>query len=794
MRFSKYSLRIFLLLPVCARCQNQTDWTEYVNPFIGTSGTVPGTSYNGGNVFPGATLPFGVTKVGIDTTVFNLSIDANAGYTPDGNVTAISMLHESGTGGSVKYGVVAQMPLSSLANVNVLDNLTYMQPRTTNDSASIGYYKTSLLNGVVAEMSASRHAGIMQYSYPSSGGKFVLVDVSHYLPTSSGGAYEQFYSNGQINLAKNGQKYTGYGIWRGGWNAGPDYQVYFCGSFDTPPSNADIFYGPYTDPYWPNNTGVTPTRVNGSTTITGGATGYDYANRIGVLFEFPSNSSTVVSKVGVSWISVDKACSFVQEEIPSWDLNDTVAAAKREWNEDVFNKVAVSDLSNRTRLEMLYSSLRNSHMLPSDRTGENPNWVSNEPYYDDFYTLWDTFRCLNSLYLLIEPDRAAGIISSNYNGRVQGGSNADNVLADAFVKNLQLGINYTDAYAAMVTDAEVIPYNTFDQDDLTQSTKEGRGALSDWLQYGYITPNYGRSISKTVEYSLNDFALSQVARNISPQTYPTYLARSRNWQNLWSPNTTSLNYTGFLAPRYPNGTTVPDYTPLDCGECEWSALTYEALPWEYTWSIPFDMATLITLMGGPNTTESRLDTMFIPGLRTTSVGSGGSNGIGTTLFNPGNEPSFLTPFLYNYLPRRQHKSVLRARQTINTYYTTSPSGLPGNSDAGALDSWLLWNFLGLYPVVTQPIYLLLSPWFSNISIAVPGGNNNLNASSARLRITAEGLGDESFYVQSVSVNGVAWNRSWIEHEDIAGGGEIHFVLGGEPVGWDVGMGPPSPGT
>ncbi len=37
-----------------------TDWTKYVNLFIGTEGTVPGTSYNGGNVFPGATIPFGM--------------------------------------------------------------------------------------------------------------------------------------------------------------------------------------------------------------------------------------------------------------------------------------------------------------------------------------------------------------------------------------------------------------------------------------------------------------------------------------------------------------------------------------------------------------------------------------------------------------------------------------------------------------------------------------------------------------------------------------------------------------
>jgi putative alpha-1,2-mannosidase len=61
------------------------DLTQYVDPFIGTEGIGnPGTAVNGGNVFPGAALPFGVVKFGIDTTAFDwTNVDANAGYTPD---------------------------------------------------------------------------------------------------------------------------------------------------------------------------------------------------------------------------------------------------------------------------------------------------------------------------------------------------------------------------------------------------------------------------------------------------------------------------------------------------------------------------------------------------------------------------------------------------------------------------------------------------------------------------------------------------------------------------------------
>ena len=231
------------------------------------------------------------------------------------------------------------------------------------------------------------------------------------------------------------------------------------------------------------------------------------------------------------------------------------------------------------------------------------------------------------------------------------------------------------------------------------------------------------------------------------------------------------------------------YDPLDCGGCEWSTISQEALPWEYSFTVPFDMQTLISFMGGPNRTEARLDTAFQPGLRSSSTGGSdsGGNAARDTIFNPGNEPSFSTPFLYNYLQGRQYKSVLRSRQIVNQYYNAGRSGLPGNEDAGAMDSWLIWNMLGLYPVVTQPVYLLLSPWFEDIAMDIGSGRS--------IKITVEGLGEDSYYVQSVTVNGQSWNQSWISHDDLVGGqgASIHFVLGSEQMSWDTGDLPPSPG-
>lgn len=774
------------------------DYSKHVNLFIGTEGPVPGSAWRGGNVFPGAALPFGAVKVGIDTTRWNTSFQANAGYTPHGNVTAITMLHESGTGGAPTYGLIPQMPLTTLENVNLLDNITYMQPRVGDDVASVGYYKTDLENGIRVEMSASMHAGIMKYSYPEETERYVLVDISHYIPTI--GKKSQWYSNGMIERSEDGSMYSGYGVYREGWAMGGDYRVYFCGKFDTTPSKVQLFSGEATDPYWPNTTDVKATFTE-ATSLQGGTLMYQYADRIGALFEFPANSSAVMSKVGVSWISADKACQFM-DEIPHWDLNTTVQAAKDRWNQEVLSKIDVQT-TNETQLEMFYTGLYHSYLMPSDRTGESPNWVSSEPYYDDFYTIWDTFRCLTSLTTLILPRRATDMVralidiwrhdrfmpdgrSRNHNGRVQGGSNSDNVLADAYVKGLRDGINWTDGYAAMKTNAEVQPYNNFDWEDTTGSTKEGRGALEDWKKYGFITPAKGRCVSKTVEYSLNDFSLSQVARGEAPQEVATYLNRSTGWQKIWSTNTTSLNFTGFLAPTYGNGT-ILDYDPLSCGACNWGAISYEGVPWEYSFTFPHDTASVIRLMGGPELFESRLDTMFIPGLAEPTQSG---NNAGTTIFNPGNEPDFMTPFLYNYLGGKQWKSVMRSRAVVDQYYNTKRSGIPGNDDAGAMSSWLVWNMVGLYPVVTQPVYLILSPRFEDVTITLGDGGG-------MVRIKATGL-EKGPYVQSLKVNGEAWDRNWLAHEDLVreGGKEsvLEFELGEEPVAWDTGDVPPSPGS
>ncbi|KUI67089.1 hypothetical protein VM1G_02930 [Cytospora mali] len=763
------TLRIATVLVAASVGVAAVDLTPYALPNTGDTG--------GGNTFPGVTWPLGMVKLGPD--LYDGS-DAYSGYDADGNFTGFSMLHESGTGGAPKYGVVSQMPvLGNISNPLADHNDTRAAP----DATEVGYYQSFLGSGITVELAGTERAGYYRYTFPSTvQTKNVIVDVSHVLSSYRGMGLQQEYLGGNIQVIDGYSKkghYQGYGSYNNGWNKAPEWTVYFCGYFDQTPSAYKTFLGT-------GNTNARLKQYPAGKNVTSTA-------RLGVVYSF--NVSTVTSRVGVSFISTEQACQNVNLQIPAGTALETLTEqTKRAWNEKVLSKVTTTDTSNLTQLQLLYSSLYHMSIIPTNKTGENPLWVSSEPYYDDIFTLWDLFRCGTALFHIIQPTayeeyirslidvwRNEGYMpdarSSFWNGATQGGSNCDNVLADAYVKGVKGGIDWNDGYAAMLKDAEVTPPNNNDSRDPTGSTKEGRGALPDWLEYGFITPSFGRSVSRAVEYSVNDFAVYTVGSGLGDENAAIYFNRSHNWRNHWNPDVESLGFYGFVVPRNLSGFIEQD--PLSCGGCYWGDYYYEALPWEYSWNANHDIDTIISYCGGEETTVERLEMMFTPG-----VYSSGS--FDEMIFNPGNEPSFTTPYLFNFV-NRQDLTVYYTRKFANEFYAPTPSGLPGNSDAGAMETWILWVMLGLYPMTGQTTFLIGSPWFSDLTIDLGAGRT--------LEITTTGGTETSYYVQSLTVNGQQWNKSWVTWADVfENGGTMDFVLGPTPSNWTTGPPPPSPGT
>ncbi|KAL4778594.1 glycosyl hydrolase family 92-domain-containing protein [Aspergillus varians] len=753
--------------PLVLSVVQAADLASHVNLFMGTE--------NGGNNFPGVSRPFGMVKLGPD--LLSGTTDAYSGYLPKGRFSGFSMMHEQGTGGAPKYGTVSQLPL--VGNItDPLSNITVGRQGT--DEAAVGYYKAQTEDGVVVEMSATAHAGIYRYTFPenSTESHHLLIDVSHVLPSFRGQGLGQSYKGGGITVFPDGH-YEGHGVYDNGWNRSPDWTIYFCGHFDNDIKTNRTYTG--------TDDGGSVHQDNGSASSSTGST------RVGGVFSF--EDTKIVSRLGISWMSSSRACQHLQNEIPAeTSFESVVDDAQSEWEETVFSKVTTTS-TNATSLSLLYSSLYFMHLIPTNQTGENPHWESEEPYYQDIFTFWDTFRCATALMHILQPvayeEQIRSLIdiwrfdgflpdarSSNYNGRTQGGSNADNVLADAYVKGVRGAIDWKDAYSAMRTDAEVTPPNDpVDSMAPDSSTKEGRGALPDWIELGYITPRYSRAVSRAVEYAGNDFALYQVASGLGIHDDATkYLNRSRNWRNHWNPDQESLGFSGFVVPRNADG--FLETNPVtDAGY--WADPYYQVNSWACSLTSVHDMQHTIKLVGGEQNMLDRLDTMF-------TDGASGSSGI---IFDPTNEPMFNIPYLYNYL-NRQELSVTQSRNIAKTYYHTGVTGLPGNSDAGAMQTWLLWNMIGLYPITGQTTFLIHSPWFESLTIDL-GGSKTVEVTTTG----GDGNGDSSIYVQSLKVNGRNWKKNWLEWEDIfAEGGSLEFELGSEPSKWFTGKAPPSPAS
>jgi putative alpha-1,2-mannosidase len=583
-----------------------------------------------------------MVKLGPDLLV--TGTDSYSGYLPNGNFSGFSMMHEQGTGGAPKYGTVAQLPL--VGNIsNPLSSITV--GRAVADQGSVGYYKAVTSDQVIVEMAATSRAGMYQYKFPAgSTGNNVLIDVSHVLPSFRGQGLGQGYEGGTFKLYPDGH-YEASGIYNNGWNRAPDWTIYSCmfdvnslysdanddlgGYFNITPTAAHVYIG---------------TATGGSVLQPSGSGSSNSTNTyVGGLFTFGSN--VVSSRVGISWISNEKACQNLDDEIPAETAFNTVVENTREaWNSQILSTITTTSI-NATNLELLYTSLYFMNLLPTNQTGENPGWTSTEPYYSDIFTFWDLFRCSTALLHVLQPTlyeehirslidiwRFDGYLpdarSSNYNGRTQGGSNADNVLADAYVKGVRGRVNWEDGYAAMVKDAEITPPNTVPPDPQApdSSTKEGRGALPDWLAYGFITPTFSRSESRAVEYAYNDFSLYQVAKGLGKTADAAkYLNRSRNWRNHWNPDLESIGYSGFVQPR--NLTSFIDTNPLtDIGY--WGDYTYEASSWDYSFGDIHDMQKIIEWMGGAETFLSRLETTF-------TVGANPNNPAGI-IFDSTNEP------------------------------------------------------------------------------------------------------------------------------------------------------------
>ncbi|KAL1966947.1 hypothetical protein VTN77DRAFT_3691 [Rasamsonia byssochlamydoides] len=745
------------------------DVFQYVDPLIGSA--------NGGNVFPGASLPYGMAKAVADT-----NSDSNqGGFTLDGsNITGFSTMHDSGTGGNPSLGNFALFPYTSCVN-DTVDGCVYPKKARpisyVNGSvnASPGYFGITLSSGIHVDMTTAQHTSLFRFQFPDaeSSSPLILMDLTDLSDSRQ--------DNATIAVDESTGRMTGSGRFLPSFGSG-DYVLYFCADFKSSSKLRDN--GIFVD----SRASADVKQLKISRSING----YPLPGGAFVRFYAPPDN-TILARVGVSFISSDQACSNAESEIPDFDFDSTHSAAISIWREKLSPIRVSREGVNSSMLTNFYSSIYRTMINPQDYTGENPLWQSSEPYFDSLYCIWDLFRSTLPFLSIIDPSTVTRIIRSLIDtqqhlgwlpdcrmslckGFTQGGSNADNVIADAFVKGLTDGIDWEAAYAAVQKDAEEEPYDW---------SNEGRGGLLSWKSLHYIPVQdfdylgFGtmtRSISRTLEYSYNDFAISQIARGLNKTAdAEKYEANSGYWQNLFKKdqtsylNGTNTGFVGFFQPKYLNQTwgfqdpltcSNIDTSGRDCSLQNDGAETFESSIWEYQFFVPHDMATLVTLLGGPSQFVRRLDYLHDQGI--TYIG---------------NEPAFLTVYQYHYAGRPA-KSALRAHFYIPSYFQPTPDGLPGNDDSGTMGSFVAMSMMGLFPNPGQNVYFITPPFFKSVEIKSPLTNR-----TATVRVQNFDPTYRNVYIQSATLNGQPYTKNWIDHSFFTEGKELVLVLGRNESTW-----------
>jgi predicted alpha-1,2-mannosidase len=716
-----------------AQATSIADPAAHVDPFIGT-GPAPGTGYglefDGGDVFPGAAYPTGMLAWSPDTVEHRIP----GGYDyPDHTIGGFSLTHFSGRGCTV-YQDVPIMPIVGELAVSPRSRPTLM-PATfshANESAAPGYYAVTLDDGINAQLTVTPRTGIGAITFPggSSAGTGTVV-------INAGGSVNDTFDS-QVVIDPARQLVTGYTVSQVG--CGTDrYTLYFAIAFDRPFTS----YGTWAEDQ-----------------LQTGATSAKAAHSGAYLTFDTTNDRRAQLKPAISYVSIDNALANLQTEDPGWDFAGVRDAARAAWN-NVLDLIDVSDASNTADLTVFYTALYHTFFHPTIFSDANGDYIGFDdqvhhvsPGHAHYHNIpgWDQYRSLIQLRAILAPNQASDIIQSLVDDAEQGGGgmprweqanrNSDGMVGDspgAYVSNAYaFGAREFDAQAALAAldfGASVV--------GATSGGHPVREYGEAWMRLGYVPDQP----SITLEYATDDFAIAQFAHALGSEDLSArYMQRAANWVYTFNPQ------TGYVESRDAGGNfTSSDHASACCGFVEGNAA-------QYTWMVPFDYARLFDLLGGKSVAIERLDQFF------SQVNAGEHRPYAWI----GNEPSLDSPWVYDFAgaPSRTQAVV---RQIQRSLFIDSPGGMPGNDDGGTISAWYVFSALGLYPEVPGVGgFAIGSPMFASAVVHV--GNGQV------LHIIGDGAAADAPYVQSLMLDGSAWESSWIDWSRLANGATLEFTL------------------
>lgn len=345
--------------------QHTFDPLTYVDPLIGSS--------NGGNVFAGATLPYGMAKAVADTN----SSSNQGGFTMDGSkVTGFSMMHDSGTGGNPSLGNFALFPYTNCAGGDVNRCVFPKRSRAAFggfDSNTVvakpGTFGITLDSGIQAKMTTTQHVSLFKFTFPTSadggqsGQPLILQDLTDLSNSRQ--------DNASVAVDPKTGRITGTARFLPSFGTG-SFVLHFCTDF----KGADIL----DSGVFVNSRASTAVKT---LAISRSINGYPLPG--GAFVRFRSGAGPILARTATSFISTARACQHAEKEIPKFNFTAVSEAATEAWRAKM-RPIRVSTQGvNASIVTTFYSGIYRTMINPQNYTGENPLWSSSEPYFDSFY-------------------------------------------------------------------------------------------------------------------------------------------------------------------------------------------------------------------------------------------------------------------------------------------------------------------------------------------------------------------------------------------------------------------------
>lgn len=701
----------------------QTDYTQYVDPFIGAA--------DNGHTFPGACRPFGMIQTSPVTGAVGWRYCSEYMYA-DSIIWGFTQTHLNGTG-CMDLGDILVMPFTGERH------RTWDAYRSsfskTSENATPGYYTVTLDQAKVkAELTATTHAALHRYTYEQADSASILIDLQH------GPAWNEKQYHSQVNSCEvnweNDSTLTGHvnnKVW-------VDQDYYFVMQFSRPV--IDHFELPMAET--------------------------EKGKRLVASFNIQPGEE-VLMKVALSTTGVEGAKANMAAEVPGWDFEGIRTAAKADWNSYLSRiEVEGTDKEKTNFYTSFYHALIQPNEI-SDVDGRYRNAADSVvnatggKFYSTF-SLWDTYRAAHPFYTLMVPERVDGFINSLVDqAEVQGylpiwglwgkenfcmvANHGVSVVAEAYAK----GFRGFDAERA---------FNAIKQ---TQTVSHPlKSNWENYMKYGYFPTDLteAESVSSTLESVYDDYAAADMAKRMGKTEDAAYFARRAGfYKNLFDSS------TQFMRPKKSDGTWKSPFNPSQIGHAESVGGDYtEGNAWQYTWHVQHDVPGLIALFGGEEPFLNKLDSLFTLKLETTQADVTGLIG----QYAHGNEPSHHVTYLYALAGRPERTQEL-IREIFDTQYSPKPNGLCGNDDCGQMSAWYMFSAMGFYPV--NPVsgeYVFGAPQLPEFVLHLADGKT--------FTIKAEGLSEANKYVKSITLNGEPYTKNFISHADIVKGGTLVYQM------------------